>query len=74
MLIVETKPWTPSGPRYRDEELAQVRIAYAETVFKNQAKAARGTWDAQAKLWFIQYDRIKGTTVEKCIVLDATDE
>lgn len=73
-LIVETKPWTPPGPRYRNEELVPVRIAYSETALKNQAKAARGTWDAQAKLWFIQYDRIKGTPLEKHIVLDATDK
>lgn len=67
-LIVEKKPWAPPGPRYRNEELVPVRIASAETVLKNQAKAARGTWDAQAKLWLIQYDRIKGTPLEKHIV------
>src|SRR5690242_9276955 len=73
-LIVEKKPWTPPAPRYRDEELIPVCIAYAETQLKNQARAAQGTWDPQAKLWFIQYGRIKGTPLEKHIVLDASDK
>lgn len=35
-------------------------------------RAARGRWDPEVKLWFIRYGKIKGTVLEKHIVLDAS--
>jgi hypothetical protein len=48
-----------------------VRIAIAETSFKKLARAYGGRWDPEEKLWFIQYGKIKGTPLEKHIILDA---
>jgi hypothetical protein len=71
-LIVEKKAWTPSPrPQISDTTLVPVRIGFAETALQEKARAARGRWDPDAKLWFIQFGKIKGTVLEKHIVLDA---
>jgi hypothetical protein len=48
-----------------------VRIGFVESGLRESAKAAKGRWDPEKKLWFVQYGRIKGTVLEKHIVLDA---
>ena len=65
------KDWTPP-PRYGVNDLVPVCIAYTETELKKEAKAVAGKWDPEEKVWFIQYGRIKGTSLEKHIVSDAT--
>jgi len=35
------------------------------------AKAMGGKWDPDVKLWYIQHEKIKGTELEKHIILDA---
>lgn len=35
------------------------------------AKAAKGRWDPEKKLWFIVFEKVKGTELEKHVVLDA---
>jgi hypothetical protein len=39
---------------------------------QEQARTASGRWDPDAKLWFIQFNKIKGTTLAKNIILDAS--
>ncbi|HET6420641.1 MAG TPA: hypothetical protein VFG19_10820 [Geobacteraceae bacterium] len=38
---------------------------------KRMAKAAGGKWDPEKRLWLIQYGKIKGTLLEKHIIVDA---
>ena len=59
------------GVNLHDNDLVPIRIAYAEEALKTSAKAAKGRWNPDVKLWFIWYGNIKGTTLEKHIVLDA---
>jgi hypothetical protein len=70
-LIIERKPWTPTQHRYTDSTLVPVRIGFRDTVLREQAKAAKGRWNPEKKLWFILYGKIRGTALEKHIVLDA---
>jgi hypothetical protein len=49
-----------------------VRIAYVENELKRMAKDAGGRWDPEKRLWFIQYGNIKGTVLEKHIIIDAS--
>jgi hypothetical protein len=48
-----------------------VRIGFAEKDLIARARAAKGRWDPEVKLWFIRYENIMGTALEKNIVLDA---
>jgi hypothetical protein len=55
----------------KDEMLVPVQIAYGATKLGKMARPAGGEWDQDVKLWYIQYDRIKGTELEQHIILDA---
>ncbi|MGE5174484.1 MAG: hypothetical protein ACM3MD_11730 [Betaproteobacteria bacterium] len=68
-IIVEKKAWTP--PQIPDNTLVPVRIDFSDSALREKAKAARGRWDPEVRLWFIRYGKIKGTNLEKHIVLDA---
>jgi hypothetical protein len=71
-LVVETTAWSPPARKYSDNDIVPVRIGYAEKKLIENAKAAKGRWNPDAKLWFIRYGNIKGTALEKHIVLDAS--
>jgi hypothetical protein len=73
-IIVETKAWAPPPPKFKPGEMVRVRIAYAETSLKKLAKAGGGRWDPEAKLWSVPYGNVKGTALEKHIILDAVPE
>lgn len=70
-LIVEKTAWNPPKRSYPDDALVPVRIGFTDNASREKAKAARGRWDPEAKLWFIRFGKIKGTSLEKHIVLDA---
>jgi hypothetical protein len=70
-IIIEKKAWKPPQPRFSDEALVPVRIAFAENELKAMAKKAGGKWDPEKRLWFIPFGKVKGTTLRKHIVLDA---
>lgn len=40
-------------------------------MLKGIARSAGGNWDADVQLWYIRYGNIKGTELEKYIILDA---
>lgn len=69
-IIIERKQLPPSSKNKKDETLVPLQIAYGETRLGKMARAAGGTWDADVKLWFIKYGNIKGTELEKHIILD----
>ena len=73
-LIVEKieLPHLPQSPL--EEVLVPVQIAYNEIALKNMVKKLGGTWDPDVRLWFISLRKIKGTDLEKHIILDAKDK
>lgn len=72
-IIVERKPWTPPQPRFADDKRVLVRIAFTESKLKSMAKMAGGRWDPEKRLWIIPFGKVKGTALEKHIVLDASE-
>jgi hypothetical protein len=70
-LIVEKISWQPSARKFGDNDLVPVRIGFTEKALMESAKDAKGRWNPEARLWFIRFGNIKGTTLEKHIVLDA---
>lgn len=69
-LIIERKPWTPAQRRYMDSTLVPVRIGFRDKALREQAKSAQGKWNPEAKAWYIEYGKIKGTELEKLIILE----
>ena len=70
-LVVEKTAWQPPAPKFGDNDLVPVRIGFSEKGLIESAKAAKGRWNPDKRLWFIRYGKIKGTALEKHIVLDA---
>jgi hypothetical protein len=62
-VVVEEKPWKPYR-RHLDEDIVPVIVAYAEKAHRDTLKAAGGRWDPEAKLWYVPYGTIRGTTNE----------
>lgn len=71
-LIVEKKELPAVlQQKVADNALVPVRISYGERELGKMAKTMGGKWDPDVKLWYIQHDKIKGTELEKHIILDA---
>jgi len=58
-IIVDEKPLR--RPRFKDDDLVPVHVAYDETELRQQLRAMRGRWDAERKLWYVRYGLIRGT-------------
>ena len=71
-LIVERKELSPALDNKEDETLVPVQIAFRETTLKEMAKMMGGRWDPEVRLWYIPFGKIKGTDLEKHIILDAS--
>lgn len=71
-LIVERKELSPVQSKIEENILVPVQIEFRETVLKEMAKKMGGRWDPEVRLWYIQFGRIKGTELEKHIILDAS--
>jgi hypothetical protein len=72
-LIVDKKELTPSRKKQQkieDETVVPVRIEYGEKQLGKMARSAGGKWNPDVKLWYIQYGNIKGTELEKHMILD----
>lgn len=67
-LIVESKPWTPTPHRFKEDTYVPVRIEYGDKALREKAKAAQGKWNPKTGAWHIQYGKIKGTELEKFII------
>jgi hypothetical protein len=73
-LVEEKKELKPPRQKIADDAIVPVRIAYAERELMKFAKAARGRWDPDVKLWYVSYGKIKGTELEQHMVLDANEK
>lgn len=70
-LIVERKELPPLKQNIASDKLVPVMISYGELELGKLAKAAGGRWNSDVKLWYVPYCNIKGTELEKHIILDA---
>lgn len=67
-LIVDRKPWKAPVPVFKDTELVPVQKGFTDRLLREQAKAAKGRWNPEERVWYIQFEKIKGTVLDKFIV------
>jgi hypothetical protein len=65
-LVVDENPLLI--PRYKDNDMVPVAVAFEEEDLRQQLRTMRGRWDPQAKLWFVLFRLIRGTPLESRIV------
>ena len=61
-LIVDEKPL--QSPRFRDDDMVPVSVAFEETELRELLKKMRARWEPQIKMWFAPYRLIRGTALE----------
>jgi hypothetical protein len=60
-IIVDEKPL--KGPRYRNDDLVPVAVAYHKQELRELLRALRARWDGERKLWYVRYGSIRGTAL-----------
>lgn len=65
-IVVEEKPLI--APRFKDEDVVPVSVAYEETELREQLRNMHAKWDPRLKVWFARYRLIRGTALESRIV------
>jgi hypothetical protein len=73
-LIVEKKQLVSSKQIFNNSDIVPVQIAYGEKELQRQIRSLGGKWDSAVKLWYVAYGKIKGTELEKHIILDASEK
>jgi hypothetical protein len=58
-IVVDEKPLRK--PRFRDDDLVPVHVAYDEKELRQQLHSLRARWDSERKLWYVRYGLIRGT-------------
>jgi hypothetical protein len=67
-IIVDEKPLRT--PRYKDNDVVPVAVAFEETELRQQLRNIRARWDPQVKVWFVPYGLIRGTPLETRIAAE----
>jgi hypothetical protein len=65
-LIVDERPL--DMPRFQDNNITPVSVAYEEVELREQLRNMRARWDSQIKMWFVPYGLIRGTELESRIM------
>ncbi len=60
-----------AGANVIHDDLVPLRIGYAEKELRTAAKAAKGRQAPEARVWLSRFRHIRGTPLEKHIILDA---
>jgi len=61
-LIVDERPLV--RPRFKDDELVPLTVAYDETELRELLRSLRAKWEPQLKVWLAPYGRVRGTALE----------
>jgi len=69
-IIVSETDWIPPPAKYPDSAMVALKIGIRETGLQAQVKAVGGRWDIEKKLWIVPYGCIRGTRLEKFIILE----
>lgn len=69
-IVVSESDWDPPPAKYPDSTLVGLKIGVQETTLQTQVKAVGGRWDRDRKLWIVPYGCIRGTRLEKFIILE----
>jgi hypothetical protein len=62
-IIVDETPLRK--PRFRDDDLVPVRVAFGEKELREKLRAMRARWDGERKVWYVRYGLIRNTPLEE---------
>ena len=57
-LLVAECDWEPPRPRFADDQIVGLRVAFADVAVRDRVKQAGGTWNPERRVWQLRYDRV----------------
>ena len=66
-LLVAERDWEPR-PRFADDQIVGLRVAFADVGVRAQVKQAGGTWNPERRVWQLRYDRVVALGLNSRIV------
>ena len=66
-LLVAERDWEPR-PRFADDQIVGLRVAFADIAVRALVKQAGGTWNPERRVWQLRYDRVVALGLNSRIV------
>jgi hypothetical protein len=57
-ILVTERDWQPPRPRFANDQIVGLRVAFADVAVRDRVKQAGGTWNAERRVWQLRYDRV----------------
>jgi hypothetical protein len=67
-ILVAERDWEPPRPRFADDQIVGLRVAFADVAVRERVKQAGGTWNPERRVWLLRYDRVVGLGLNSRIV------
>lgn len=55
-LVVAERDWDPSRPRFANDQIVALRVAFPEVEVRERVKQAGGRWNPDRQVWQMRYD------------------
>jgi hypothetical protein len=67
-LLVAERDWESPRPRFADDQIVGLRVAFADVAVRDRVKQAGGTWNPARRVWQLRYDRVGALGLNSRIV------
>ena len=67
-LLVAERDWEPPRPRFAQDQIVGLRVAFADVAVRDRVKQAGGTWNPERRVWQLRYDRVVALGLKSRIV------
>ncbi len=67
-LLIAECDWKPPRPRFADDQIVGLRVAFADAAVRARVKQAGGTWNPDRRVWHLRYDRAVALGLKNRIV------
>ena len=67
-LLVAEQDWEPPRPRFAQDQIVGLRVAFADVAVRGRVRQAGGTWNPERRVWRLRYDRVVALGLNSRIV------
>jgi hypothetical protein len=67
-LLVGERDREPRRPRFAQDQIVGLRVAFADVAVRDRVKQAGGTWNPERRVWRLRYDRVVALGLNSRIV------
>ena len=67
-LLVAECDWDPPRPRFANDQIVGLHVAFVDVAVRERVKQAGGTWNPERRVWLLRYDRVVALGLNSRIV------